>query len=67
MTAVVVNGTTWLGPRHVTVAQVVDVWCPSPKGVAVALNDEVVPTSRWKGTVITDGDRVEIVTAAAGG
>lgn len=67
MTAVVVNGAPWRGPHGTTVAQVVAAWCPSPKGVAVALNGEVVPASRWQVTALTDGDRVEIVTAAAGG
>lgn len=50
-----------------TVADVVGVWCPSPDGIAVACNGEVVPRSAWATTVIEGGDRVEIVTAAAGG
>lgn len=36
-------------------------------GVAVALNDEVVPRARVLETALTDGDRVEIVTAVQGG
>jgi len=67
MTTVIVNGAPWQGPRSITVAQVVDVWCPSPKGVAVALNGEVIPASRWSVTAMADGDHVEIVTATAGG
>ena len=67
MTAATVNGAPWQGPHGATVAQVVDSWCPSPKGVAVAINGEVIPASRWSATTVTDGDRVEIVTAAAGG
>jgi len=42
-------------------------WCPSPKGVAVARNGEVVPKSRWGDTHLVPGDRIEIVTAVAGG
>jgi sulfur carrier protein len=67
MTTVIVNGAPWQGPLSITVAQVVDVWCPSPKGVAVALNGEVIPASRWSVTAMADGDHVEIVTATAGG
>ena len=54
-------------PPAVTVAELVAVWCLSPKGIAVARNGEVVPRSAWEHTVVADGDRIEIVTAAAGG
>jgi sulfur carrier protein len=36
-------------------------------GIAVAVNDEVVPRSRWPAVELVDGDRVEILTAAQGG
>ncbi len=67
MTAVRVNGASWEGPAVTTVAQLVAEWCRSPRGVAVALNGEVVPKSRWDTTPLSPDDRVEIVTAAAGG
>jgi sulfur carrier protein len=38
-----------------------------PRGVAVAIDGEVVPRSAWKNTLIRDLSVVEIVTAAAGG
>ena len=41
--------------------------CASPRGVAVAVDGEVVPRSAWGATVIAPGAAVEIVTAAAGG
>ena len=37
------------------------------RGVAVAVNGEVVPRSAWAGTDLSDGDRVEVLTAAQGG
>lgn len=67
MTAVVVNGAGWEAPPGATVADLVGHWCASPRGVAVALNGVVVPKSRWGRTVLSGGDRVEIVSAAAGG
>jgi sulfur carrier protein len=67
VTGVEVNGEAWAGPAGVTVAELVAVWCPSPKGIAVARNGEVVPRSAWEHTVVSGGDRIEIVTAAAGG
>ena len=48
-------------------ADLVARWCPSPRGIAVARNGEVVPKSRWDRTPLAHGDRIEIVTAAAGG
>ncbi len=36
-------------------------------GVAVAVNDAVVPRSEWSRLVLREGDRVEIVRAVQGG
>lgn len=36
-------------------------------GIAVALNDRVIKQKEWKGTMVGEGDRVEIVTATQGG
>ncbi|SCD86515.1 sulfur carrier protein ThiS [Streptomyces sp. DvalAA-14] len=36
-------------------------------GVAAAVNETVVPRSRWSATALADGDRVEILTAVQGG
>jgi len=62
-----INGEAWEGPAGMSVAELVAEWCPSPKGIAVARNGEVVPKSAWGDTVVSGGDRIEIVTAAAGG
>jgi sulfur carrier protein len=37
------------------------------KGVAVAVDGEVVPRARWAGTALRDGARVEVLTAVQGG
>ena len=37
------------------------------RGVAVALDGEVVPRAQWDTTVLRDGQRVEIVQAVQGG
>jgi sulfur carrier protein len=62
-----VNGEPWQGPVGTTVSDIVANWCPSPKGVAVARNGDVVSKSRWETTEVSNGDRIEIVSAAAGG
>jgi sulfur carrier protein len=37
------------------------------RGVAVALNDAVVPKSNFAATILKEGDRLEIIHATAGG
>ena len=39
----------------------------SEEGVAVVVNDAVVPRARWGETPLAPDDRVEILRAAAGG
>ena len=38
-----------------------------PRGVAVAVNEEVVPRADWPRWPLADGDVVEVVTAVQGG
>ena len=37
------------------------------RGVAVAVDGEVVPRSEWDGTALRDGQRVEVLHAVQGG
>ncbi|MFK0021368.1 sulfur carrier protein ThiS [Streptomyces sp. NPDC090798] len=39
----------------------------APSGVAAALNETVVPRTRWSSTALSEGDRVEVLTAVQGG
>jgi sulfur carrier protein len=39
----------------------------TPRGIAVAVNGQVIPRSQHANTVLTEGARVEIVTAVQGG
>jgi len=39
----------------------------APSGVAAALNETVVPRARWSSTALSEGDRVEVLTAVQGG
>lgn len=38
-----------------------------PTGVAAAVNDRVVPRSRWASVRLQEDDRIEIVSAVQGG
>ena len=60
---VTVNGVPRALPPGSTVARLV----PPRRGVAVAVNGEVVPRSGWERASLRDGDRVEVLTAAQGG
>jgi sulfur carrier protein len=50
-----------------SVAQLVERMGVDTRGVAVALDGEVVRRSLWESTPVPDGAGVEIVTAVAGG
>jgi sulfur carrier protein len=39
----------------------------APSGVAAAVNESVVPRSQWPSTSLSEGDRVEVLTAVQGG
>ena len=55
--------------RRATVASAVERPAPSPRGrgVAVAVDGEVVPRSAWDRTRLADGQKVEVVGAIQGG
>jgi sulfur carrier protein len=40
---------------------------PEARGVAVAVDGEVVPRGRWDSTELREGQRVEVVQAVQGG
>ena len=67
MTSITVNGEAREASARTTLADLVGEWSASPRGIAIALNGDVVPRSAWVDTAVTEGDVVEIVTAAAGG
>lgn len=64
---VLVNGRL----REVSPGTALDVLVKSltaaPSGVAAALNETVVPRARWSSTRLSEGDRVEVLTAVQGG
>ncbi len=67
--AVSVNGEGRTVAAGTTVAQLVRELAgdASARGVAVALDREVVPRSSWEEVVLREGTSIEVVTAVAGG
>jgi sulfur carrier protein len=64
---VTVNGTGRDLPDRATVADAVAAVTGQARGLAVAVNGEVVPRARWAQTRLRPGDRVEVLTATQGG
>jgi sulfur carrier protein len=66
---VTVNGEARLLQDGATVANVIELLdvAPGARGVAVALDGEVVTRGRWAETELREGSLVEIVAAIQGG
>jgi sulfur carrier protein len=62
-----VNGVPAELPAPATVAALVAARAQGHTRVAVALNGDVVPRSRWEATPVAPGDTVELLAATAGG
>jgi sulfur carrier protein len=64
-----VNGQPREVPPLVRLSDVLDVpeGATAPRGIAVAVNGQVIPRSQHATTELTEGARVEIVTAVQGG
>ncbi|GAB3205641.1 sulfur carrier protein ThiS [Marinactinospora thermotolerans] len=64
---VIVNGERRDLAPGTTVADLVRSLTDATGGVAVAVNDEVVPKAAWSGTPVSAEDRVDVLTAVQGG
>lgn len=64
---ITVNGAPTEAKQGTTVKELVASLGKPERGVAVALNGEVVPRSTWDSTEVKDADRVEVVRAVGGG
>jgi thiamine biosynthesis protein ThiS len=62
-----VNGEAITAPDSVTVAAFLERLGLPQKGVAVERNREIVPRSAYGSTILTEGDRIEIVQFVGGG
>jgi len=54
-------------PQDITVAELIDQLGFASRKIAVAVNREVVPRSRFGTRPLRSGDRVEILEAVGGG
>ena len=70
--SLLVNGAPFTLPlpthSHASILTLLDALAlPSQRGVAVALNDRVIPRSKWHEHTLAQHDRVEIIRATQGG
>ncbi len=49
------------------ILQVISEFNLPEKGIAVALNNKVIPSVKWSVTPINEGDSIVVITAAYGG
>ena len=61
------NGANHVLSDDANVADAVSALTAAERGVAVALNGEVVPRTEWQSTRLREGDRLEVLTAKQGG
>jgi sulfur carrier protein len=68
LTVITLNGERReLGERVTIEAAVRAAGAPDGRGVAVALDGEVVPRREWATTEVRDGQQVEVLRAVQGG
>ena len=64
---VILNGEPTAVPEGATVATAIASLDLPERGIAVALDREVVPRGEWERTTLGDGARLEVVRAVQGG
>lgn len=64
---VIINGSTHELAADASVGDAVRLVTTSARGIAAAVNGEVLRMACWDTTPAADGDQVEVITAAQGG
>jgi sulfur carrier protein len=67
MVTIQVNGDTRQVPKGLNVTQLVEQLGLTANRLAIERNLEIVPRSRWATTLVSGGDRFEIVHLVGGG
>lgn len=67
MLRIVVNGEDRELPEPCTLADLLTAMAMPTRGVAVEVNEQIVPRSQHATRLVTDGDRLEVVTLVGGG
>jgi len=65
--AMTLNGITRDDLAGLTIRALLELESLPQRGIAVAVNGTIVPRSTWEQVLVSGSDRIEVVTAAAGG
>lgn len=63
----IVNGRPHELPEGAALTVLIASIAPDPRGIAVALNGDVIRSADWPAVSLREGDLVEVVTAHQGG
>lgn len=64
---IILNGQATQITANYTVGQLVSELFPSGKGIAVAINQSVVPKADWPDRRLSPNDQITLITATQGG
>jgi sulfur carrier protein len=64
---VTLNDKQYDTPEGASLADFIATLGLSPQGIAIAIGEAVVPKSRWKDTLLTDGEELMLIHAVSGG
>jgi sulfur carrier protein len=67
MIEIIVNGNTQFYQRPMALSELLESMALAGRKIAVERNGEIVPRGAHGATLLTDGDRLEIVVAVGGG
>ena len=63
-----INNQSYTFDEHVSLEHVVEsLSLEDTTGIALALNEEIIPRSQWSETILTNEDKIIIISAVAGG
>lgn len=62
-----VNGKEQDVPEGLTLAELAEILQTPAQGVAVAVENQLVPRARWAETHLKENDRIVVIKAACGG
>jgi len=68
MPEVTINLKTFQVPEHGTLANILPLLqIAQADGIAIAVNERVIPSGEWAGYLLQQGDRVFVIRATQGG
>lgn len=61
------NGNDCIVDEETSLAILVELRRVNPRQIAIELNEKLIPREDYETTMLTEGDRIELVTLAGGG